>query len=297
MATKKTNNLIFKACVYTLLVALSVIFLFPMFLMLSQSLFSQIEILRVPRPFVPSKPIFNNFAEAFTIAGKYVNAFGEETTPYMLIYLRNSLFVTVMFVLGMLVGSSLCAYAFSKIRFVGREKIFMVVLTTMMIPSTVTMLPMCTIYKFTGLINTLQALWVPIWFGGGAVNIFLLRQFMRTIPDDIFESAEIDGAGHARKYLFIMLPNCVPIMAFVALGGAIAVWNDFFTPLLYINTQAKWTLALGIANIIQTNDPRLINQTHLLMAACVTMSLLPLLLFIFGQKLFIENVTFSGLKL
>ena len=292
----KKKELAFKISIYTILVLLAVIFLFPIFMMISMSFFSEADVSVVPRKIFPSVFTPQNYSEAFQIAGRYMDDFGNEGAPYMLIYLKNSLIITVLFVGGIVVGSSLCAYAFSKIRFKGREPLFMVVLATMMIPSSITMIPLFTIYKFLGLLDNIAVLWLPIWFGGGAVNIFLLRQFMRGIPDEMLESAMLDGAGHFRRYLMIVIPNCVPILGYVALSGSMAVWNDFFTPLLYINSQKNWTLALGIANIIQTNDSGMQSKTHLLMAACTMMTLLPLTLFLAGQRLFIESITFTAVK-
>jgi len=110
------------------------------------------------------------------------------------------------------------------------------------------------------------------------------------------ESASIDGAGHLRKLFKIVVPNCVPILIYIAMQSAMGTWNDFFTPLLYVNEKEKWTLALGVASIIQTNDSGLVTQKHLLMAACTIMTLFPLGLFIGGQKYFIENVAITGVK-
>ena len=216
--------------------------------------------------------------------------------PYMVVYLLNSIYVVVGNVAGTVLSSTLCSYGFAKIKFKFREPIFFAVLATMMIPGSVTMLSMFTVYKNLGMMNTRLPLWLPVWFGGGAVNIFLLRQFMRGLPNDILESASIDGAGHLRKLFQIVVPNCVPILIYIAMQSAMGTWNDFFTPLLYVNEKEKWTLALGVASIIQTNDSGLVTKKHLLMAACTIMTVFPLGLFIGGQKYFIENVAITGVK-
>ena len=287
---------VIKIVVYAFLV-LSLAFLFPLYLMVEMSLFTSNDVFEIPRRLFPSALTFSNYVECFTIAGYVPDEWGNPTSmPYMVVYLLNSIYVVVGNVAGTVLSSTLCSYGFAKIKFKFREPIFFAVLATMMIPGSVTMLSMFTVYKNLGMMNTRLPLWLPVWFGGGAVNIFLLRQFMRGLPNDILESASIDGAGHLRKLFQIVVPNCVPILIYIAMQSAMGTWNDFFTPLLYVNEKEKWTLALGVASIIQTNDSGLVTKKHLLMAACTIMTVFPLGLFIGGQKYFIENVAITGVK-
>lgn len=288
---------VIKIVVYAFLVLLSLAFLFPLYLMVEMSLFTSNDVFEIPRRLFPSALTFSNYVECFTIAGYLPDEWGNPTSmPYMVVYLLNSIYVVVGNVTGTVLASTLCSYGFAKIKFKFREPIFFAVLATMMIPGSVTMLSMFTVYKNLGMMNTRLPLWLPVWFGGGAVNIFLLRQFMRGLPNDILESASIDGAGHLRKLFQIVVPNCVPILIYIAMQSAMGTWNDFFTPLLYVNEKEKWTLALGVASIIQTNDSGLVTKKHLLMAACTIMTVFPLGLFIGGQKYFIENVAITGVK-
>ena len=288
---------VIKIVVYAFLVLLSLAFLFPLYLMVEMSLFTSNDVFEIPRRLFPSALTFSNYVECFTIAGYVPDEWGNPTSmPYMVVYLLNSIYVVVGNVAGTVLSSTLCSYGFAKIKFKFREPIFFAVLATMMIPGSVTMLSMFTVYKNLGMMNTRLPLWLPVWFGGGAVNIFLLRQFMRGLPNDILESASIDGAGHLRKLFQIVVPNCVPILIYIAMQSAMGTWNDFFTPLLYVNEKEKWTLALGVASIIQTNDSGLVTTKHLLMAACTIMTVFPLGLFIGGQKYFIENVAITGVK-
>ncbi len=288
---------VIKIVVYAFLVLLSLAFLFPLYLMVEMSLFTSNDVFEIPRRLFPSALTFSNYVECFTIAGYVPDEWGNPTSmPYMVVYLLNSIYVVVGNVAGTVLSSTLCSYGFAKIKFKFREPIFFAVLATMMIPGSVTMLSMFTVYKNLGMMNTRLPLWLPVWFGGGAVNIFLLRQFMRGLPNDILESASIDGAGHLRKLFQIVVPNCVPILIYIAMQSAMGTWNDFFTPLLYVNEKEKWTLALGVASIIQTNDSGLVTKKHLLMAACTIMTVFPLGLFIGGQKYFIENVAITGVK-
>ncbi len=288
---------VIKIVVYAFLVLLSLAFLFPLYLMVEMSLFTSNDVFEIPRRLFPSALTFSNYVECFTIAGYVPDEWGNPTSmPYMVVYLLNSIYVVVGNVAGTVLSSTLCSYGFAKIKFKFREPIFFAVLATMMIPGSVTMLSMFTVYKNLGMMNTRLPLWLPVWFGGGAVNIFLLRQFMRGLPNDILESASIDGAGHLRKLFQIVVPNCVPILIYIAMQSAMGTWNDFFTPLLYVNEKEKWTLALGVASIIQTKDSGLVTKKHLLMAACTIMTVFPLGLFIGGQKYFIENVAITGVK-
>ena len=288
---------VIKIVVYAFLVLLSLAFLFPLYLMVEMSLFTSNDVFEIPRRLFPSALTFSNYVECFTIAGYVPDEWGNPTSmPYMVVYLLNSIYVVVGNVAGTVLSSTLCSYGFAKIKFKFRDPIFFAVLATMMIPGSVTMLSMFTVYKNLGMMNTRLPLWLPVWFGGGAVNIFLLRQFMRGLPNDILESASIDGAGHLRKLFQIVVPNCVPILIYIAMQSAMGTWNDFFTPLLYVNEKEKWTLALGVASIIQTNDSGLVTKKHLLMAACTIMTVFPLGLFIGGQKYFIENVAITGVK-
>lgn len=292
----KARKYICKAILYIVMTLIAVLMIYPLFSMVCMSFFTEEEISMVPRPFFAQAMQWKNYAEAFSVAGTWTDDFETVSVPYMLLYIKNSFLVLILYLLGTVLSATLCAYAFAKVNFAFKNVIFMVILATMMIPSAVTMIPMFIVYKFFGMLDSLLPLWVPVWFGGGAVNIFLLRQFMRGIPNDLLESAEIDGAGHFRRMLQIVMPNCVPIILYIILTSTMGVWNDFFTPLLYVTEKSQWTLALGIANIVQTNDAGLVSKQNLLMAACVIMTLFPLVLFGLGQRYFIESVTMTGLK-
>ena len=294
--TKK--KVAYRISVYAALVVLVLLFLFPIYMIINISLFTEADMLEIPRRLFPSSLHFANFVEVIKVVGRVVDDYGQEGGYLFLRYIGNSLLVVVLYVVGCVLSSSICAYSFSKIKFKGRNVAFMVVLATMMIPGSVTIIPLYSIYKTVGMIDTLFPLWLPIWFGGGAVNIFLLRQFMRSFPNEVLESADIDGAGHVRKYLQIVMPNIIPGLLYVALTSALSVWNDFQTPLLYVYRQDLWTLSRGVA-AMGTNKAQssgYVTIEHLKFAACLIMSVFPLTLFIAGQKFFIESVTISGLK-
>ena len=294
----KRKKILYAVGMYTLLVLLLAMFMFPIYMVLEMSLFTQSDMLEVPRRLAPSTPNWRNFIDLFEVIGKYTDEYGMERGYLMWKYIANSLTVVILYVIGCVLSSSVCAYAFAKVKFRGREVMFMVILITMMIPGSVTIVPLYSIYNSLNMIDTLLPLWLPIWFGGGGVNIFLLRQFMRGFPDEVLESANIDGAGHLRKFFMLIVPSMVPGLLYVALTSALAVWNDFQTPLLYIYNREYWTLARGLAAMITSNivKPGFATTEHLMFTACVIMCIFPLTLFIAGQKYFIENVSLTGLK-
>jgi multiple sugar transport system permease protein len=211
-------------------------------------------------------------------------------TEYGLVYLKNTLLIAILSVLGTVLSSSLAAYAFARLRFPGRDAIFAIFLATMMLPAAVTMMPQFLIYRQLGWIDTLLPLWVPAFFGS-ALNIFLLRQFFRTIPMEFEDAAKIDGCSHARTFWSVMLPQIKPALAVIGVTTFMAAWNNFMGPLIYINSSSKMPIsyALQLYNGDRGNEPGLL-------MAFVTLTIIPvLLLFFFAQRYFIEGVTLSGL--
>lgn len=285
------KHLKLKVIVYVILIIISAIMIYPIFDMIVLSLMTEQELSAIPRAWVPSSPQWSNYIKALNFPGEY------NGIPLMLVYFKNTLLVILGIIFGGVLSSSMCAYGFSKIKFPGREPLFFIVLATMMIPTTITMIPLFVVFKQLHWINTLLPLWVPAWFGGGAISIFLLRQFMKGIPNSLLQSASIDGAGHFRIFFQIVLPNCIPIITVIVINYITAAWNDFFTPLIYINEKQKWTLAIGVANILQTGEYGAnATKQNFMMAACAMMTVFPLALFLGGQKYFIENVVISGIK-
>lgn len=206
-------------------------------------------------------------------------------------YAWNSIVLVVLNVLGQLFGSSLVAYAFSRLRWPGRDFCFVLVLATLMIPPQVTMIPVFLIFKELGWYNTLRPLWVMAWFGS-AFYIFLLRQFMLGIPRDLEDSARIDGCGYFGIFWRIILPLVKPALATIGIFTFLSVWNDFMGPLIYLSDQRLYPLSLGLFSLQVTN----INAHEILMAASVLMTLPVMLLFFVAQRQFIQGVTLTGLK-
>ena len=207
-------------------------------------------------------------------------------------YLWNTLTLCVLTVLGTVLSSTLVAYGFSRIDWPGRDKMFLVVLATMMIPFPVVMVPLFSMFKTFGWIGTLKPLWVPTFFAG-AFNVFLLRQFFRTIPRDLSESAKIDGCSELRIFWQIIVPLAKPAITVVALFQFMATWNDFLGPLIYLTDQKDFTLALGL-QFFQSQHGG--TQWHYLMAASAMVVLPIIVLFFFAQRTFIEGISMTGLK-
>jgi len=206
-------------------------------------------------------------------------------------YVAISSFLCLMNIVGQLLGSSLAAYAFARLRWPGREFCFILLLGTLMLPGAVTMVPSFLIFKNLGWYNTLLVLWVPS-FCGSAFNIFLLRQFMRGIPKDLEDAAKIDGCSYLGVYRHVILPSIGPALATIAIFTFMGSWNNFMGPLIFLNDQSKYPLALGIFGL-QTQAG---GNFGLIMAASALMALPVVVMFFFCQRYFIQGITLTGMK-
>lgn len=207
-----------------------------------------------------------------------------------LVYLKNTLFLVVTSVLGTILSSSIVAYAFSRMNFPGKNALFAVLLSTMMLPGAVTLLPQFLIFRYLGWIDTLYPLWVPAFFAS-AFNVFLLRQFFMSIPMELEDAAKIDGCTYIKTFWSIMMPQIKPALAVIAIWTFMGAWNNFMGPLIYINSPEHMPLsyALQLFQGDRSGDPGLL-------MAFATLCMMPVLaLFFFTQKYFIEGVTLSGL--
>ncbi|WP_251547083.1 carbohydrate ABC transporter permease [Pumilibacter intestinalis] len=272
------KNTVFKTLWYLLLAAVSFFFLFPFIVMFTRAFMTDLEVRMIE--FFPSNWFnFDNFKKAFDLS--FVR------------YLKNTVIVVAVNIIAVPLSCSLCAYGFAKMKFPGRKFCFAFMLSTMMLPFVVTQIPMFVIYVKLGWVNSLLPLTVPAFFGGGALNIFLMRQFMRGIPKEMSESARIDGANHLLIYLRIVLPLCKPIIALIMVQTFMGVWNDFLGPLLYIREEAYMTLPLGVFNKYNGNTQFLGNTQ---MAAGLLMMIPCAILFFAFQKQLIEGIMIGGVK-
>lgn len=268
---------------YLVLLVLSALFSFPFLWTVLTAFKSPQEIFVFPPPLLPEHFLWQNFVEVW------------RQVPF-LTFLLNTLTVAIISILGDVVTGSLVAYGFARFRFPGREILFMMVISVLILPEEVTIIPQFIIFRNIGWLDTLKPLILPAFLGGGAFNIFLLRQFFLTIPRDLDEAAMIDGAGTLRILWQVLIPLAKPAIATVAIFSFLFHWNDFFRPLIYLNTVDNFTLALGLRFFRQTAETGGEPKEHLLMAASVMMTLPVLLLFFSLQRYFVEGITMSGIK-
>jgi multiple sugar transport system permease protein len=207
------------------------------------------------------------------------------------LYFLNTCIVTFVGMFGMLLSSTMVAYGFSRFRSKALSALFIVLLSTIMLPSQVRMIPMYIIFQKMGWIDTLLPLIVPAFFAS-AYDVFLLRQFFLTIPLEMDDAAKIDGANRIQSFLYVILPQSIPALFSVCILHFIWAWNDFYQPLIYLHSQNKWTIAVGL----QTFDALYTQNTHMIMAASMVLVIPPILLFLFSQKVFMQGVVISGVK-
>lgn len=270
---------IMKIVVSIILISGSILILTPVWWMVSTSLKSMQEITRFPPTIIPEEFHFEN----------YINTW--KSAPFTL-YTLNTLFITTFVVIGSVLSNSFIAYGFAKIKFRGKKFLFAVVLSTMMIPGFVTLIPQYVLFSKLGWLNTALPLIVPPFFGS-AFFIFLLRQFFMTIPNEMIEAAKIDGASHFYIWRKIAVPLAKPAIATVAIFAFNGAWNDFQGPLLYLNDEILYTLQIGL----QIFKGEVATQWNYLMAGSLLVLLPVITLFFIFQRYFIEgaNIT-SGIK-
>lgn len=279
-SSKSLTKIVLRVLSYGTLGIFTIMFLFPFIWMVSTSFKIPSEVYKIPLKIIPEEITLQNFVKGWHYAD-----FGR--------YAINSLFITVMAVLGTLVSSSLVGYGFARFKSKMSDTLFIVVLATMMIPSQVTLIPTYLLFSKLHWLDTYLPLIVPSWFGGGAFNIFLMRQFFRGIPKELDQAAYIDGANSFQIYYKILLPAVKPAMLTVGLMSITYHWNDFFGPLIYLQTDKKFTIALGL-QFFQTLHGAA--NIQMLMAVSL-LTIIPLLvLFFAAQKHFIEGVTMTGIK-
>ncbi len=262
--------------IYFLLITGAVVVMVPFAWTISTSLKTEKQTLDFPPTWIPDPVAWENYPTALT------------ARPFATYY-QNSILIAVANTLGMTLSSAVVAYGFARTRFPGRDKLFLLVLATMMLPFHVLVIPRFILFKELGWLDTFLPLIVPNFFGG-AFSIFLLRQYFMTIPLDLDEAARIDGAGHFRIFWHIILPLARPALGVVAVFEFLASWRDFFGPLIYINSSKNFTVPLGL----YTFQTEYFTEWHLFMAASAVAMAVPLLVFFIAQKYFIDGVALVG---
>jgi multiple sugar transport system permease protein len=281
VSTATLTKWAFRTVIWVVLLVGAIVMMAPLMWMVSSSFKLEQKVFQFPPQLIPNPFRPQNYVEALTYK------------PFD-IYLRNTVFLVVMNELAIVLASSFCGYGFARIKFPGRDVWFVLVLATMMVPGVVIMVPQFVFYSRMRWIDTFLPLTVPLFFGGGAFNIFLMRQFFRTIPEELADAARIDGCNEFTIYGRIMLPLAKPALITVAIFTFLGTWNDFTGPLLYINSPEKYTLAIGLANFRGTMFSR--TRWDLLMAFSTSMTVPVLVVFFLAQRYFVQGVVLTGLK-
>lgn len=280
---RRRQRLLGKAATYLLLTLSGLMFAFPLYWTVSSSLQTWQELRSFTPHLLPEVPQWHNYATVF------------RTVPFAR-WMANSFLIVAITIPGTIITATMTAYAFARFNFVGKNVWFILMLGTMMIPATVTLIPQYLLFFKLKLINTYIPLTIGSWLGGGAFMVFLLRQFILSIPRDLDEAATIDGAGPLRILWSVIVPLMKPALTTVAILQFLNDWNDFFGPFIYLNRQNLFTAAVGLRFFqylpLETQDPR----DHLLMAAAAIMTIPVLTLFALAQRYFISGVVLSGLK-
>lgn len=271
---------------YILLTCLGALLMVPFLWMVVSSVKAEHEIFSIPTTWVPERIQWENYPHAL------------ESFPFLKSLLNTST-ITFSVILGRLISTSLAAYAFARMRFRLRTPLFMLVLSTMMIPYHVTLIPTFVLFTKLKWVNTFLPLIVPNWLGLGAFYIFLLRQFFMTIPTEMNDAARMDGCSHFGIYLRVVLPLSIPALATVTIFTFLEQWNDFLAPIIYLNTTDKHTLAIAMQFYRQSASGAgwgpVRTWAHLMVVSLLTMA--PCLaLFFFAQRYFIQGVVISGVK-
>ena len=253
-------------------------FLFPFLVMVSTAFKEVADVFSAPPTLWPKTWTLDNFAQAF--AGM----------PFWR-YLANTLLVAALSVLGTVLSCPLVAYALAKVRWPGARPLFVIVLLTMMLPPQVTLIPIFLIWNGLGMVGTYVPLVVPAFLGTPFL-IFMIRQFLLNVPDELIEAARIDGAGELRTYATIVLPIARPAIVTAAVFQFVWSWTDFLNPLIYLNDPAQYTLSIGLYSFFGEHDI----AWGPLMAACVLFTLPALILFLIGQRFFIGGISAGALK-
>ena len=267
---------------YIALTTGAVVFMVPFLWMLSTALRPEGTASLQSLDLIPERLDFSNFGKALL----------KPQFPFARFFL-NTVVVTSLALAGQVLSASWVAYGFARLKFRGKGPLFLLLLSTMMIPFQVTMIPRFFLFRELGWIDTWLPLIVPAWFGGGAFNIFLLNQFFKTIPLAMDEAAKMDGCSHPRIFWSVILPQAKPVLGAVAIFGFMGSWNDYLGPLIYLSSMETYTLSLGL-QLFQTSS-EIIDLT-LLMAASLAVLLPCLLVYFFGQRFFIQGVVVTGIK-
>ena len=277
--SKKSRERIADIAALIVLVIVAAVVMLPLWWMFRSSLMKSMEIFQWPPRFFPTDWLFSNYNI-------------KKTTFDFWLYLGNTLTIVVPCVVFGTATALFCGYAFARLRFKGKNFLFALCVGSMLMPTMVTLIPLYISWASLGLIDSYWPLVLPYLCGGGAFNIFLVRQFIRTIPKELDEAAVIDGAGYMRTLMSIIIPSIRPAIVVVALLIFITTWNDLLQQTIYLSTRSKFTLSVGLTTFMGSfkND-----YAGMFAATCLTF--LPgVIVYLFGQRYFIEGIVMTGMK-
>ena len=266
-----------RTMLYLFLSVCAVLCAFPFFWQIRSALMPSSEVFLLPPKMLPDHPQWGNFIEALK-------------NFELLKYLRNTLTILVPVLIGTVITCPLCAYAFARLEFPGQKLWYRIAISTLMLPFIVTFLPTYVMWSKIGLVDTFFPLILPAWFGGGTFSVFMLRSFMMGIPKSYDEAARMDGAGHLCILYKIIVPMVRPALVTISLFTIMGTWNDYFGPMMYLQSEKNYTLILGIVQFQGAFN----SQWHLMMAVSTIVIIPVILVFFFGQKYFIEGVSAQG---
>lgn len=271
-------TLLGKIALYIVLIGGAFVFLLPLVWMISSSVKPGYQVYAVPPQWIPESLVWDGYIKPWTQFS-------------MLTFYKNTIILVILNTIGTLLSSSLVAFAFARMRFRGRNVLFIVVLSTLMLPPQVTLIPTYWLFAKLGWVNTLQPLWVTAFFGA-PFNIFLLRQYFMTIPLEMDEAARMDGCSWFDIYIRIIVPLSAPALGVVAVFSTTFWWNEFLGPLIYLNTLENFPLSLGLA-LLNSRNYNNVQATF----AMTTVALIPMVvIFFIAQKLYIQGLVISGVK-
>ena len=279
----RVRRLLTRALLYLVVTAVATLFMGPFFWTVSSSFKHPTELFVFPPKWLPDVPQWGNWVEVWRQV-----PFGR--------YALNSLIVTGLSLIGQVMSATVVAYGFARFRFPGRQTWFLILLSTMILPGEVTLIPQFLLFRTLGWLDSFKPLIVPKFFGGGPFFIFLMRQFFMTLPIELDESARLDGAGVLGILWHVLLPLCKPAIATIAIFSFMFNWNAFFLPLIYLNTGEKFTLPLGLRYFQLVAEVGGDPTIHLLMAASLMTALPCVVLFFTMQRYFVQGIVLSGLK-
>ena len=268
---------------YAVVTGLGILFMGPFLWTVGSSLKGPTDLYVYPPELFPPTLVWQNYVEIWTFAP-------------LLRFIENSLVAGVLTTLGQTLSAAAVGYGFARFKFPGRGAFFILLMSTLIIPPQVMMVPRFLLYKDIGWLDSLFPLWVPAWFGGSAFFIFLMRQFFMTIPRELDDAAEIDGASGVQIFWHILMPLTLPAVATVAIFAFLWNWNDFISPLIYLTSEHNFTLPLGLRFFQQEAGTGGEPREQLLMAASIIDTLPPILLFFALQRYFVRGIVMSGIK-